>query len=172
MKTAVVYPQSKPFVNQAAVLSSEKHWMEEKLAAFKQVILRSNREWCFIERLKIQQRVKAELSDIALDERYVQALEWMLDDLSTPLVEGEVLAGRMVEGPWLSEMEFPKMPEEGGGHYEVNYPFFTVGHATPDWPLMLNKGLLTIAEEIKQNADDLGTEQARRFAANAENNRW
>ena len=148
---------------------SGKHWMEDKLAAFKQAILRGNKEFCFIERLKIQQRVKAELPDVAIDERYVQALEWMCEDLSTPLVEGEVLAGRMVEGPWPhEEMEAPAMPEEGGVPVELAYPFFTKGHATQDWPLMLKKGLLRIAEEIKKNADDLGTEQARRFAANAE----
>ena len=94
---------------------SGKHWMEDKLAAFKQAILVSNREWCFIERLKIQQRVKAELSDVAVEERYVRALEWMCEDLSTPLLEGEVLAGRMGEGPWpREEMEFPKMPEYAG----------------------------------------------------------
>jgi len=93
----------------------------------------------------------------------------MCEDLSTPLVEGEVLAGRMVEGPWPhEEMEAPAMPEEGGVPAELAYPFFTKGHATQDWPLMLKKGLLRIAEEIKKNADDLGTEQARRFAANAE----
>ncbi len=33
---------------------------------------------------------------------------------------------------------------------------------------MLKKGLLSIAEEVKKNADDLDTEQALRFAANAE----
>ena len=38
---------------------SGKHWMDDKLAAFKQDILRGNKEFCFIERLKIQQRVKA-----------------------------------------------------------------------------------------------------------------
>ena len=118
------YALAEQNVNPPECLSSGRNWMEDKLAAFKQDILLGNKEFCFIKRLKVQQRVKAELSDVAIDERYVQALEWMLEDLSTPLVEGEVLAGRMVEGPWPHEMEAPKMPEEGGVPAEVAYPFF------------------------------------------------
>ena len=72
--------------------------MAERLDVFRDAILQGNNEWCFIERLRIQQTLEEELAELPADERYVKALERILDELSTPLAEGEVFAGRMVEG--------------------------------------------------------------------------
>lgn len=137
---------------------TQNQWMEERLDVFRDAILKSNNTWCFTERLKVQERVEAELSGVAIDERYVKALEWMLEDLSTPLTEGEVFAGRMVEGPW---------PREDSPYRWMSKPFFSTGHTTLDWPTMLSKGLLEMAEDIVGNAGDIGTEEARRFAGSA-----
>ncbi len=110
----------------------QKQWMEERLDVFRDAILKGNNEWCFTERLKVQERVEAELSEAPIDERYVKALEWMLEDLSTPLAEGEVFAGRMVEGPW---------PRDDNPYHWVSKPFFSKGHTTLDWPSMLTEPL-------------------------------
>ena len=133
----------------------QKQWMEERLDVFRDAILKGNNEWCFTERLKVQEKVEAELSEAPIDERYVKALVWMLEDFSTPLAEGEVFAGRMVEGPW---------PRDDNPYHWVSKPFFSKGHTTLDWPSMLNKGLLAMAEDIVENAVELDTEEARRFA--------
>lgn len=53
----------------------QNQWMAERLTAFRDAILRGNNEWCFTERLKVQERVATELSEAAIDERYVTALE-------------------------------------------------------------------------------------------------
>lgn len=133
----------------------QKKWMKRQLDVFRDAILKSNNEWCFTERLKVQQRVEAELSEAPIDERYVKALEWMLEDLSTPLAEGEVFAGRMVEGPW---------PGKDNPYHWVSKPFFSQGHTTLDWPSMLSKGLLAMGEDIVENAVEIDTEEARRFS--------
>ena len=132
---------------------AQKQWMEERLDVFRDAILQGNNEWCFIERSTIQIKLKEESDGLRRDERYVKALERMLAELSTPLAEGEVFAGRMVEGPcpdntnlWESEQ------------------FFSHGHTTLDWPAVLNKGLLEIAGEAVEHAMGIGTPESRHFA--------
>ena len=111
----------------------QKYWMEERLDAFREAILQGNNEWCFVERLRVQERVEEELAGRPADEKYVVALEWMMDELSTPLADGEVFAGRMVESAW----------PRGDNHYHwLSKPFFSHGHTTLDWPALLNEGLL------------------------------
>ena len=136
-------------------MTAQKQWMHEQLGVFRNAILQGNNAWCFTERLKVQEKVEKQLSQVAVDERYVKALEWMLEDLSTPLAKGEVFAGRMVEGP---------CPRSDSPHYWVSKPFFSKGHTTLDWPAMLASGLLAIADEIAENAAAIGTRRARRFA--------
>lgn len=131
---------------------AQKHWMEERLDAFRDAILQGNNEWCFIERLNIQKATDDEFSDLPADERYVATLERMLDELSTPLTEGEVFAGRMVEG------------YADDAHQWHSKPFFSNGHTTLDWVSVLNKGLLAVGEEALENAERINTEEARRFA--------
>ena len=135
-----------------------KQSMHERLDAFRDAILKGDNEWCFVERLKVQERIEAELVGKTADERYVTALEWMLNDLSTPLAEGEVFAGRMVEGPW---------PRDDNPHHWISKPFFSAGHTTLDWPSVLGRGLLQMAEDVEINAQNIGTEEAHRFARSA-----
>ena len=44
-------------------LIAQKQWMEEQLDVFRDAILKSNNEWCFTKRLKVQERVEAELPE-------------------------------------------------------------------------------------------------------------
>ena len=136
-------------------LIDQKHWMEERLDVFRDTILNGNNEWCFIERLEIQEELEDELANLPADERYVITLERMLDKLSTPLAEGEVFAGGMVEGP---------MPRLDNSYRWLSKSFFCKGHTTLDWPSMLNKGLLEIGREAKAYAARIDTEESHRFA--------
>ena len=135
---------------------AQKQWMEERLDKFRDDILQGNNEWCFIERVEIQRSLEKELAELPADEKYVTALERILDGLSTPLAEGEIFAGRMVEGLDTDN------PRRWGG-----YPFSSRGHTTLDWPSVLNKGLLDIAGDAVGNAMRISTEEARRFAGSA-----
>jgi formate C-acetyltransferase len=95
-------------------------------------------------------------------ERYVAALEAVLARLSTPIETGDVLLGRMVEGPIPYEMEH--VPAGGLSH--VHNPFRQEGrnggHMSLDYAPLLKKGLSGIVEEMETRAQ---TTTQRRYAA-------
>jgi len=95
-------------------------------------------------------------------ERYVEALEFVLGRLSTPIEPYDVLVGRMAEGPVPYEME----PVPAGGKSHVNNPFKpnsrNGGHMSLDYGRLLRKGLLGIAAEAERAAR---TETQKRYAA-------
>lgn len=94
-------------------------------------------------------------------ERYVSALEAVLDALSTPIEPGELVLGRMVEGPLPYELE----PVPAGGKSHIHNPFQVngrnTGHMSLDYAPLLQKGLRGLAEELARNA---GTPAQRQYA--------
>ena len=85
-------------------------------------------------------------------ERYVSALEAVLDALSTPIEPGEQILGRMVEGPLPFELE----PVPAGGKSHAHNPFRvtgrSTGHMSLDYAPLLQKGLRGLLRELQQNA--------------------
>ncbi|MCL2059257.1 MAG: hypothetical protein FWH01_09425 [Oscillospiraceae bacterium] len=85
-------------------------------------------------------------------ERYVAALEYMLERLSTPVEPFDVLVGRMVEGPLPYELE--GIP--AGGRSHAFNPFRpnsrNGGHMSLDFGVLLKKGLRGIAEDAMDTA--------------------
>ena len=85
-------------------------------------------------------------------ERYVAALEYVLERLSTPIETDDIILGRMVEGPIPYDME--RVPAGGKSH--VNNPFRpnfrNGGHMSLDYSRLLRKGLRGIAADAERAA--------------------
>ncbi len=94
-------------------------------------------------------------------ERYTRALIRILDSLSTPIDEGDLLVGRMVEGALPYEME----PVPAGGKSHRDNPLKvtgrSAGHQSLNYAPLLEKGLLGIWEELNKNAQ---TPAQKRYA--------
>jgi len=85
-------------------------------------------------------------------ERYITAMEFVLRRMSTPIEEGDVLLGRMVEGPVPYEM----VEDAGAGFNHIGNPFGIIkripGHMSLDYDDLVRKGLSGIVEDMERNA--------------------
>ena len=74
-------------------------------------------------------------------EKYIRALEYLLERLSTPIEDWDILLGRVVEGPIPFRME----PLIGGGWSHADNPFHVnyrqAGHVSLDYGSLLREGL-------------------------------
>ena len=133
--------------------------LQESLSQLRERILEGDNKACFIEREKILRNVKAQAVEIPLGRRYAYVFEKLLGQVSTPIEAEDVFLGRAVEERW----------EECLANHNVNRQDLlpTKGHLTLDWPTLLGKGLSAVAEEARQTAERLGTDEARQFAENA-----
>ncbi len=124
-------------------------------------ILAGDNQACYIEREQILCGLKAEAAQIPPGRRYAFALQRLLEGVSTPIEPDDVFLGRAVEARWEKCLTIQ----------DVNRQDLlpTKGHLTLDWPTLLGKGLSAVAEEARQTATRLGTEEARLFAENATN---
>lgn len=136
------------------------------LNPLRESIFAGNDNYCFIERETILNELeRSDICNLPADARYCRIFDQLLSRLSTPVDINDVFLGRMLEADCgLTEEERGRI---GGGRQLVNRLIGSVGHGTLDYQELLNKGLERIAEEAEATARRLGTDEARRFAANA-----
>lgn len=126
------------------------------LTQLKNLVFESDNRACFIERERILQRLETELADYREDDKYAVILSKLLSEVSTPILDCDYFAGRVVEA----------LPEEG-----MSAPSFllcSVGHMSPDYEKLLRVGLKGILKEIQENAAKKADAESLSFAKNAE----
>ena len=111
-----------------------------KLSKLKELIFQSDNKTCFIERDRILSRLKIEMADYNDHDKYAIILSKLLREVSTPILDCDYFAGRIVEA----------VPDENLA--TANTLLCSNGHMSPDYEKLLNVGLKGILEEIKTNA--------------------
>ncbi len=111
-------------------------------------------EDCFIER----ERFLETFPDKAPDDPsyYANIFSELLNNVSTPIDENDIFVGRIAEGAPIADREAP------------NKIIFAKGHMTPDYQRLLSLGYKRILNGIKENASKINTENAYRYAVNAQ----
>lgn len=127
----------------------------ENLAKLRSLIFESDNRACFIERERILARLEQELADYHAPDRYAVILSKLLAEVSTPLLDCDYFAGRVVEA----------LPDEG-----MTAPsrlLCSLGHLSFDYEKLLTKGLGGILSEIETTAKQKGDPTSLSFAENA-----
>lgn len=127
-----------------------------KLSELKHLIFESDNTACFIERERILSRLASEMAEYQSDDKYAVILSKLLSEVSTPILDCDYFAGRVVEGLPDENMKAP------------NGLLCSVGHMSFDYEKLLKDGLKGILEEIKTNATKKGDADSLSFANNAE----
>lgn len=122
----------------------------------RQLVFESDNAACFIERDKILGDIEKEMADYTSYDRFPLIFSKLLSRVSTPILDCDYFAGRMVEGP------------KEDGVTSPSYLLSSPGHMSPDYAKILKLGLGGILDEIKENAAKLDTTSAYEFAHNAE----
>ncbi len=135
----------------------------QSLAELRERIFLEDVEACFLEREENLCALEPEAAKIPGPLRYSWLLDQLLQRLSTPIVPGDVLLGRMVEGRTARSRAY-----YGTGPWQgfVNSLLRTSGHHTPDHHALLTLGLDGVARQAAATAARLGTEEAKVFAEN------
>ena len=126
-----------------------------KLNKLREIVFESDNLACFIERDRILTRLDKEMQGYTDTDKYAIMLSKLLSEVSTPILDCDYFAGRMIEG----------RPEEG-----VCSPcqaLASTGHMSPDYAKVLRLGLGGILDEIKENSKKINTPTALEFAHNA-----
>ncbi len=126
------------------------------LSILKKLVFESDNKACFIERERILSRLELEMADYKSDDKYAIILSKILGEVSTPILDYDYFAGRVVEALPDENMKAP------------NWLLFSVGHMSFDYEKLLKVGLKGILEEIKSNATKKGDTKSFSFARNAE----
>lgn len=127
----------------------------QKIEALKDKVFEQSNEHCFIERERFLNALPT-CEDHPTDY-YANILSDMLDSVSTPVDEHDVFVGRVLEAS--PESEWQACP---------NRTLFAKAHLTPDYERLLTLGYRGILEQIKSNAEKIGTQTAAIYAHNAE----
>lgn len=126
------------------------------LSELKNLIFKSDNSACFIERERILSRLESEMADYKRDDKYAIILSKLLSEVSTPILDCDYFAGRVIEA----------LPEEN--MKAPNGLLCSVGHMSFDYEKLLRMGLKGILGEIKENAAKKDDKEAFCFAKNAE----
>lgn len=110
---------------------------------------------CFIERERILNRLKAEMVDYSAEDKYALIFAKLLSEVSVPISEWDYFEGRVVEALADEDLEAP------------NSLFGAIGHISPDYKKILNRGLKGIVEDISKAAEAKGDADSKSFAHNA-----
>jgi len=122
------------------------------LNRLKDAIFAGDNAACFLERERILQRLPAQAVS------YTDALDILLAEVSTPVVDDDVFLGRVVEGRW----------PDSGSRPAIWYAILNSnGHMTLDWPVLLSQGLRALVQKAWESARRLGTVEAHAFAHDA-----
>jgi len=126
------------------------------LHTLKDLIFESDNKACFIERERILSRIEKEMSGYSNPDKYAVVLAKLLSEVSTPILDCDYFAGRVLEA----------LPDENMS--APNSLLCSTGHMSFDYEKMLAVGLKGILEEITASAAAIGTTDAAAFARNAE----
>lgn len=127
-----------------------------ELSKLKELIFESDNKACFIERERILNRLEKEMKNYSGADKYAIVLSKLLAEVSTPILDCDYFAGRVVEA----------LPDEG--MCAPNELLYSVGHMSFDYEKVLRVGLKGILEEIKTNSVKKGDKASVSFAKNAE----
>ncbi len=127
----------------------------EKLTELKALVFGQSNEHCFIERESFLNALPS-CAEHSYD-CYAKILSDMLDSVSVPINENDVFVGRAAEA--MQKPEWTECP---------NRTLFAKAHLTPDYGRLLSLGYRGILEQIKANAEKIGTDTAQIYAENAE----
>lgn len=122
----------------------------------KELIFKSDNKACFIERERILNKLRRELKDYDGDDKYALILSRLLAQVSTPILDCDYFAGRVIEA----------LPDEG--MTAPDQLLISIGHMSFDYEKVLKIGLKGILDEIKSNASAKGDKASLSFAKNAE----
>ena len=125
------------------------------LAKLKQLIFESDNTHCFIERERILRKLEQKYTDYKGTDKYALVLSELLSQVSTPILDCDYFAGRVVEGPLDNDI--------AGASWLIG----ALGHMSFDYKKILDIGLKGILSEIEQNAAKKGDEESLGFANNA-----
>lgn len=126
------------------------------LEKLKDLIFETDNNACFIERERILGRLEKEMQNYSGADKYAIVLSKLLAEVSTPILECDYFAGRVVEAVPDAGMKAPSKL------------LCSVGHMSFDYAKVLNIGLKGILQEIKTNSVKNGDEASKTFANNAE----
>ena len=110
-----------------------------KLQKVRELIFESDNQACFIERERILKCLQEEMKDYQGEDKYALILAKVLAEVSTPILECDYFAGRVVEA----------LPDEG--MEAPNTLLCSTGHMSFDYEKILRVGLVGILEEIQEN---------------------
>lgn len=125
------------------------------LAKLRDLIFETDNDACFIERERILGRLEQEMRGYDAPDKYARIFSTLLSEVSTPLLDCDYFAGRVVEA----------LPDPGMA--APNRLLHTGGHMSFDYEKVLRCGLRGILEEITANAAKKGDAASLSFAENA-----
>lgn len=138
----------------------------EQLDRLKELVYAGDNHECFVERETLLPELTREATDVPGPHRYAAVLSAMLERISTPIDEDDVILGRMVEGPTgMTDAEVEETRWQDFCHQEM---LIGPGHLTLDWEELIHHGLGGVARKARAKAEKRGTDRARLFAENAE----
>lgn len=126
------------------------------LSKLKDLIFETDNKACFIERERILGELEAEMKDYKGEDKYARIFSILLSKVSTPILDCDYFAGRVVEA----------LPDENIS--APNFLLSATGHMSFDYEKVLKVGLKGILEEIKEVANKNGDSESISFAKNAE----
>lgn len=128
---------------------------DSDIAKLREKVFEQDNGHCFIERERFLASVHG--SDSSSYDFHARTFAAMLDSVSTPVDEYDVIVGRVLEAP--PPADAAECPDR---------TLFAKGHIIPDYARLLKYGYRGILEKVRENAKAIGTEEARQYAENAE----
>ncbi len=139
---------------------------DEQIAHLREIVVSGDNHLCFVEREQLLPRLTEASQEIAGEFRYSWVLAKILESISTPIDDADVILGRMVEGPTRkTDAEIETTRWQDFCHQSM---LIGPGHLTLDFEELLREGLHGIARKARANAERLRTNEARVLADNAE----
>lgn len=126
------------------------------IEALRELVFASDNKACFIERERILRQLQEEMADYDKPDKYAIVLSRLLSQVSTPVLECDFFAGRVVEALPDPGMEQPCDLLASGGHMSFDYA------------KLLKIGLKGILQEMKEAAAHKKDEESSEFVRNAE----
>ncbi|MFW5870110.1 MAG: pyruvate formate lyase family protein [Candidatus Sumerlaeota bacterium] len=138
----------------------------EQIHLLKRMIMDGNNHWCFIERETLLPALTEDAREVDGAYRYSTVFSQLMQGLSVPIIDDDVILGRMVEGPTgMSDEEVEATRWQDFCHQEI---LIGPGHLALDWEELLKEGMNGVARKARETAEREKTESARVLAKNAE----
>ncbi len=126
------------------------------LKKIKELTFETDNNACFIERERILGRIEKEMEGYTKADRFARIFSALLAEVSTPILDCDYFAGRVVEALPDAQMQSPSSL------------LCATGHMSFDYETVLKAGLRGILSNIFENAEKKGDEESYAFAKNAE----